>query len=111
MILNVWHGNDYADREIPDEMLRPLLQHLLRNREWYANMDFLARLVRQMKLAVQEHIDLEDQAELVTAHTIVNQAEEGATPSASEAWDHPESAVPVPHGQPRSATALRKRGK
>lgn len=101
MILNVWHGNDYADREIPDEIVRPLLQHLLRNREWYANAEFLARLVRQMKLAVQEHVDLEDQAELVTAHAIVDQAEEGATPSASEAWDHP---VPA-------ATVLRKRGK
>jgi hypothetical protein len=105
MILSVWCRTDYAEQDIPDALVRPFLEHILRNRDWDANMERLGAMVRRMKLGVQEHIDLAAQADLVAAHTLVDQAEAAAAPSAGEVWDHPESAVPVPHGKPRSATA------
>lgn len=61
MRVKVWQDTDYVACDIPDALLRPVVEHLLAMRAWDGDWDRVTRMVKQMRLAVHDHLLVEAQ--------------------------------------------------
>lgn len=87
MRIKIWRDVDFVDTEIPDDLLRPLVERLLTQRDWDRNLDRLFLLVRNTKLEIQDHLLREAQAEAQEAAAILADAEIPEAPDPSTIWD------------------------
>jgi len=67
VIIKLWTGKDFEPKDVPDDILRPLIERLLTQRDWDRNLDRLYFLVRNTKLEVQDWQLREDHAAALAA--------------------------------------------
>lgn len=77
MRIRVWTGNDYEQVEIPDDLLRPLVEQLTMHRDWDRDLSRLGRLVNRTRLDITDYLLLEAQAKQRAAR----EAAAGPTPA------------------------------
>ncbi len=89
MIIKVWTGADFVPTDVPDDLLRPLVERLLTQRDWDRNLDRLFLLVRNTKLEIQDWQLQRDQAAQDAARrpTVADEAEAEAILASAEATD------------------------
>jgi len=85
MRIKIWRDVDFVDTEIPDDMLRPMVERLLTQRDWDRNLDRLFPLVRNTKIEIADYLLVQAQREATEAAATLAVAEDA--PSAGEVWD------------------------
>lgn len=83
MRIKWWTGADYTQEDIPDDLLRPLVEAMLVARAWDRNLERLGRMVNDTRLNITDHLlQRAQRAEAVEADAIVDAAEQTAEASA-----------------------------
>lgn len=62
MVIRVWTGKDYTPTEVPNELLRSLVEYLVMQRDWDRDLAKFGRLVSNTRLNIQDHLLLQAQA-------------------------------------------------
>lgn len=91
MRIKLWRDVDFVETEVPDDLLRPLVERLVTTKDWDRNLDRVGFMIRDTKLNIADWLLQADQRakrELAEAHAIVDRAETVAdAPDAAAVWD------------------------